>query len=143
MAVFTDRRARRSPAGHHARAAAESGAPIEDVEAQVVLLGTEREIRHQAVGSGHRHRRQWRRVSGGLAAGVMRRAQGAYEKGVLALEPRKIRVAFLTHLHQDHTTGYADLIYSPRESRCGGFILCQPPAYTRSSSTGFKSRRFD
>ena len=29
-----------------------------------------------------------------FGAGVMRRAQGAYEKGVLALEPPKIRVAF-------------------------------------------------
>jgi ribonuclease BN (tRNA processing enzyme) len=48
-----------------------------------------------------------------FGAGVMRRAQGAYEKGVAALNPPDIRVAFLTHLHQDHTTGYADLIYSP------------------------------
>jgi ribonuclease BN (tRNA processing enzyme) len=48
-----------------------------------------------------------------FGAGVMRRAQGAYEKGVRALNPTDIRVVFLTHLHQDHTTGYPDLIYSP------------------------------
>jgi ribonuclease BN (tRNA processing enzyme) len=52
-----------------------------------------------------------------FGAGVMRRAQGAYEKGVTALKPTEIRVAFLTHLHQDHTTGYPDLIYSPLERK--------------------------
>jgi hypothetical protein len=36
-----------------------------------------------------------------FGAGVMRRAQGAYEKGVAALNPREIHVAFLTHLHQE------------------------------------------
>ncbi|HEU5254632.1 MAG TPA: MBL fold metallo-hydrolase [Vicinamibacterales bacterium] len=51
-----------------------------------------------------------------FGAGVMRRAQGAYEKGVLALKPTEINVAFLTHLHWDHTTGYADLIYSPAQT---------------------------
>lgn len=40
-----------------------------------------------------------------LGVGVMRRAQAAYEKGVLALDPPAIHVVFLTHLHQDHTTG--------------------------------------
>jgi hypothetical protein len=35
-----------------------------------------------------------------FGAGVMRRAQGAYEKGVLALNPYEIHIAFLTHLHQ-------------------------------------------
>jgi ribonuclease BN (tRNA processing enzyme) len=52
-----------------------------------------------------------------FGAGVMRRAQGAYEKGVAALNPTEILVAFLTHLHQDHTTGYPDLIYSPLQRK--------------------------
>jgi ribonuclease BN (tRNA processing enzyme) len=52
-----------------------------------------------------------------FGAGVMRRAQGAYEKGVPALNPTEIHVAFLTHLHQDHTTGYPDLIYSPLQRK--------------------------
>jgi ribonuclease BN (tRNA processing enzyme) len=52
-----------------------------------------------------------------FGAGVMRRAQGAYEKGVAALNPPDIHVVFLTHLHQDHTTGYADLIYSPLDRK--------------------------
>jgi ribonuclease BN (tRNA processing enzyme) len=51
-----------------------------------------------------------------FGAGVMRRAEAAYEKGVQALKPTEIHVAFLTHLHVDHTTGYADLIYSPAQS---------------------------
>lgn len=57
-----------------------------------------------------------------FGAGVMRRAQGACEKGVLALNPHEIHIAFLTHLHQNHTTGYADLIFSPlgREWRVVG-----------------------
>jgi ribonuclease BN (tRNA processing enzyme) len=61
-----------------------------------------------------------------FGAGVMRRAEGAYEKGVLALEPSRIHVAFLTHLHQDHTVGYADLIYSPNEWRKGALEVYGP-----------------
>jgi len=59
-------------------------------------------------------------------AGVMRRAEGAYEKGVLALNPPAIGVVFFTHLHQDHTTGYADLIYSPAEWRKGPLEVYGP-----------------
>jgi ribonuclease BN (tRNA processing enzyme) len=35
------------------------------------------------------------------------------DKGIVALEPTKLRVAFVTHLHSDHTVGYADLIFTP------------------------------
>jgi ribonuclease BN (tRNA processing enzyme) len=45
--------------------------------------------------------------------GVVRRAAAAARKGFPALEPPKISVAFLTHLHSDHTAGYPDLILSP------------------------------
>ena len=46
--------------------------------------------------------------------GVVRRASAAFlEKGIQALEPVKLRVAFVTHLHSDHTVGYADLIFTP------------------------------
>lgn len=48
--------------------------------------------------------------------GVVRRAGAAYKKGVTALWPPNIRVAFLTHRHVDHTVGYADLIFSPAQS---------------------------
>jgi len=48
--------------------------------------------------------------------GVVRRAAslshnrgGSYE----ALNPDNLKIAFLTHLHSDHTAGYADLILTP------------------------------
>jgi ribonuclease Z len=46
--------------------------------------------------------------------GVVRRAAAAFRtKGVEALDPVKVTVAFVTHLHSDHTVGYPDLIFSP------------------------------
>jgi len=45
--------------------------------------------------------------------GVVRRTAAAVRKGVSGLAVSKLRVAFATHLHSDHTLGYADLIFSP------------------------------
>lgn len=45
--------------------------------------------------------------------GVVRRAAAAAAKGYTAVEPTKIKVAFLTHLHSDHTAGYPDLMLTP------------------------------
>jgi len=45
-------------------------------------------------------------------AGVMRRAEQAKRAGVAALDPAKIRVVFLTHLHSDHTIGLPDVIHT-------------------------------
>ncbi len=43
--------------------------------------------------------------------GVVRRAKAAVlDKGITALEPANLKVAFVTHLHSDHTAGYPDLI---------------------------------
>jgi ribonuclease BN (tRNA processing enzyme) len=43
--------------------------------------------------------------------GVVRRAEAALlERGIKALEPGNLKVAFVTHLHSDHTAGYSDLI---------------------------------
>lgn len=43
--------------------------------------------------------------------GVVRRAEAAVlDRGITALEPANLRVAFTTHLHSDHTAGYSDLI---------------------------------
>ena len=45
--------------------------------------------------------------------GVVRRAQAAVlERGITALEPGNLKVAFVTHLHSDHTAGYSDLIFT-------------------------------
>lgn len=46
--------------------------------------------------------------------GVVRRAAAAMlEKDIEALTPTNLRVAFVTHLHSDHTVGYPDLIFTP------------------------------
>ena len=49
-----------------------------------------------------------------FGAGVVRRAMAAVaERGIEALDPVKLRVVFLTHMHSDHTVGYPDLILTP------------------------------
>jgi ribonuclease BN (tRNA processing enzyme) len=49
-----------------------------------------------------------------FGAGVVRRAKAAVvDRGIAALEPVNLRVAFVTHLHSDHTVGYPDLILTP------------------------------
>ena len=45
--------------------------------------------------------------------GVVRRIAAASQQGVKGLSVVSVRVAFLTHLHSDHTAGYADLILTP------------------------------
>jgi ribonuclease BN (tRNA processing enzyme) len=45
--------------------------------------------------------------------GVVRRAALAYERGIAELAVENLTTAFLTHLHSDHTVGYADLIFTP------------------------------
>lgn len=46
--------------------------------------------------------------------GVVRQANAAAKRyGISALKPKNLRRAFLTHLHSDHTAGYADLIFTP------------------------------
>jgi ribonuclease BN (tRNA processing enzyme) len=46
--------------------------------------------------------------------GVVRRASAAATNlGIAALRPTRLRVAFVTHLHSDHTVGYPDLIFTP------------------------------
>ncbi|HEU5452561.1 MAG TPA: MBL fold metallo-hydrolase [Terriglobales bacterium] len=45
--------------------------------------------------------------------GVVRRASAAAAKDIPALDPKQIKVAFVTHLHSDHTAGLPDLILTP------------------------------
>jgi len=44
--------------------------------------------------------------------GVVRRASAAYQAGVKGLELSNLKIAFITHLHSDHTVGYPDLIFT-------------------------------
>ena len=48
-----------------------------------------------------------------LGPGVVRRAAAAYQAGIEALQASRLRTAFITHLHTDHTVGYADFIFTP------------------------------
>jgi ribonuclease BN (tRNA processing enzyme) len=45
--------------------------------------------------------------------GIVRRASAAFRKGVAGLAMPKLKTAFVTHLHSDHTVGYPDLIFTP------------------------------
>jgi ribonuclease Z len=49
-----------------------------------------------------------------IGPGVVRRAKAAsLARNIKALEPTRLRVVFVTHLHSDHTVGYPDLIFTP------------------------------
>lgn len=49
-----------------------------------------------------------------MGAGIVRRAKSAViERGVTGLDPLKLRVVFVTHLHSDHTVGFPDLWLTP------------------------------
>jgi ribonuclease BN (tRNA processing enzyme) len=45
--------------------------------------------------------------------GVVRQAQAAASLGIEALEPSRLDIAFITHLHSDHTLGLPDLVLTP------------------------------
>src|SRR5579872_6019913 len=46
-------------------------------------------------------------------SGVVRQANSAFQRGIPALRPADLDIAFLTHLHSDHTLGLPDLIFTP------------------------------
>jgi ribonuclease BN (tRNA processing enzyme) len=48
-----------------------------------------------------------------FGTGLVRRAAAARNKGVNALEPVNLKIGFITHLHADHTMGFADIILTP------------------------------
>jgi ribonuclease BN (tRNA processing enzyme) len=45
--------------------------------------------------------------------GVIRQAAAAHQAGIAGLAVERLNRAFLTHLHSDHTVGYADLLLTP------------------------------
>jgi len=48
-----------------------------------------------------------------LGTGVVRRAATARKNGVTGLEPTNLKIGFVTHLHSDHTLGFADVLLTP------------------------------
>lgn len=48
-----------------------------------------------------------------FGVGIVRRAAAAERAGIAALAAPRLSRAFATHLHSDHTLGFADLILSP------------------------------
>ena len=48
-----------------------------------------------------------------FGTGLVRRAAAARDKGVAGLEPVNLKIGFITHLHSDHTLGFADIILTP------------------------------
>ncbi len=48
-----------------------------------------------------------------LGAGVVRRAVEASRSGIEGLALERLRTAFITHLHSDHTLGYPDFLLTP------------------------------
>lgn len=60
--------------------------------------------------------------------GVVRRAAAAARHGVKGLAVEKLRHAFITHLHSDHTVGYPDLIFTPAVlERNAPLVVYGPP----------------
>jgi ribonuclease BN (tRNA processing enzyme) len=64
--------------------------------------------------------------------GVVRRAAAAALKGVTGCAPTKIKVAFATHLHSDHTAGLSDLYLSPAVVGRGAALELYGPAGLRA-----------
>ena len=64
--------------------------------------------------------------------GIVRRAAAAERAGVPALNVTRLRRAFITHLHSDHTLGLSDLILTP-------WILERPAPLELFGPTGLRS----
>ena len=48
-----------------------------------------------------------------FGTGLVRKAAAARARGVVGLDAVNLRIGFLTHLHSDHTIGFADIIFTP------------------------------
>ncbi len=76
--------------------------------------------------------------------GVVRRAAAAYVNGVAGLAVQNLRIAFLTHLHSDHTVGYPDLILSPWVlGRRAPLVVYGPPGIEAMSRAILEAYRED
>lgn len=64
--------------------------------------------------------------------GIVRRAAAAARSGITALEPSRLGMLFLTHLHSDHTMGLNDVLFTPWiQGRKAPLELFGPPGTER------------
>jgi ribonuclease BN (tRNA processing enzyme) len=79
-----------------------------------------------------------------LGPGVVRRAMAAYEKGIGALHVSRLKTAFITHLHSDHTLGYPDFIFTPWVvGRKGPLNVFGPPGLQEMTNYIYKAWQQD
>ena len=71
--------------------------------------------------------------------GVVRQATAAYLHGVSALQPNRLDIAFLTHLHSDHTLGLPDLILTPWVMRRNVPLRLYGPVGTKAMVKGIQA----
>jgi len=69
-----------------------------------------------------------------IGVGVVRRWAAALRAGVAPLGPATLRTAFVTHLHSDHTLGYAELIFT-------SWTVASGPPGGRGADSEIRSRR--
>lgn len=92
----------------------QSAMPSASKEVEIVFLGT-----GTPVPNADRQGPSLAIVANGKAyivdagSGVVRQANSAFQRGILGLQPQELDIAFLTHLHSDHTLGLPDLILTP------------------------------
>ncbi len=64
--------------------------------------------------------------------GIVRRAAAAARAGVTGLQPQRLGMLFLTHLHSDHTLGLNDVLFTPWiQGRKAPLELYGPPGTQR------------
>jgi ribonuclease BN (tRNA processing enzyme) len=64
--------------------------------------------------------------------GIVRRAAAAARTGIVALQPPRLSMLFLTHLHSDHTMGLNDVLFTPWiQGRTSRLELFGPPGTER------------
>lgn len=92
----------------------QSAPPAASKDVEIVFLGT-----GSPVPNADRQGPSLAIVANGKAylvdagTGVVRQANSAFQHGISALRPVDLDIAFLTHLHSDHTLGLPDLIFTP------------------------------
>ena len=92
----------------------QSGPPASSKNVEIVFLGT-----GTPAPNADRQGPSLAIVANGKAylvdagSGVVRQANSAFQREIPALRPPDLDIAFLTHLHSDHTLGLPDLIFTP------------------------------